>query len=143
MKLFPFLILLFSVQFSFAQKYADSEIIVNTSIDLVKARHEEINIFADSLNNYKRGRLPRFLFDECFDLQAGLWEGLHSPVSLRWIVLEKVNNKQALKKILESHDKRLKNKCNYNSQGTYPELVIPLLEKSFYQLIQERYDQLD
>lgn len=143
MKIALFFILLFNVQFLVAQKNNDTAVTVSVGlgIDRIKERHEAVNIFADSLNNYAGGQLPDFLFDECFDLQRNLWEGLHSPVSLRWKVLEKVTNKQALKMILDIHDKRLKQKCSYD-KGSNPEIVIPMIEKSFSQLIRKRYKQL-
>ena len=111
------------------------------SIDKVKQRQERINAFADSINNYKGGALPEFLFNECFDAQSDLWDGMHSPVSLRWKVLEKVNSKQALKQVMAMHDKRLKTKCRYDKSSN-PEIEIPLIRKSFCQLIRKRYKQL-
>jgi hypothetical protein len=139
MKINLFFILLFNVQFLFAQKNdTNVHVSIGLGIDRVKERHEAINIFADSLNNFTGGALPNFLLDECFDVQRNLWEGLHSPVSLRWKVLEKVNNKQALKMILDKYGKRLKQKCNYD-KGSNPEVVIPMSGKSFYQLIRKRY----
>lgn len=135
--------MILNTQFSIAQNKIDSVVIVNSSIDLIKERNAAINIFANSLNNYSGGRLPAFLFDKCFDLQSGIWEGFHSPVSLRWKVLEKVNNKNALKLILDKNDRRLKRKCSYDNHGEYPQLVIPMIEKSFCQLLWERYEQLN
>ena len=135
------IILFFSAEFLIAQKNNDTVVIVNVGIDRVKERHEAINVFADSLNNYAGGQLPDFLFDECFDLQRNLWEGFHSPVSLRWKVLEKVNNKEALKQILATHDKRLKKKCSYD-KGSNPVIVVPMIKKSFCQLLRKRYKQL-
>ena len=124
-----------------AQKNNNTIVNVSFGIDRVKARHEKINVFADSLNSYTNGTLPNFLFDECFDLQSNLWDGLHSPVSLRWKVLEKVNNKQSMKMILATHDKRLKQKCSYD-KGSNPQIVVPMIQKSFYQLIRKRYKQI-
>ena len=143
MKTSLFFLLFLNVQFLNAQNNKDTSIHVSVGlgIDRVKERQQKINIFADSLNNYKGKGLPRFLFDECFDLQRNLWNGFHSPVSLRWKVLEKVNNKQALKKILDAHNKRLDQKCDYD-KGSNPEIIIPMIEESFYQLIQARYRQL-
>jgi hypothetical protein len=111
-------------------------------IDRLKEQEKKIKTYADSINSYTSGELPQFLFNECFDLDGSLWKGFHSPVSLRWDVLNLVTNKIALKKILDVHDKKLEQKCNY-SKGTNPEIVIPLIDKSFYQLILERYQKLN
>jgi hypothetical protein len=142
MKTGLFFILFFQAQFLVAQK---NDTIVNPTfgigIDRVNERQKKITVFADSLNNYTGGELPNFLFDECFDLQSNLWEGFHSPVSLRWKVLEKVNNPQILKKILDTHDKRLNKRCYYD-KGSNPAIVIPMIKKSFRQLIRKRYKQL-
>lgn len=143
MKTGLFLVLFFNVQFLIAQTKNDTIITVSVGlgIDRIKERQEKIKDFADSINNYTGGALPNFLFDECFDSQSNLWDGLHSPVSLRWKVLEKVSSKDALKRILATHDKRLKTKCSYN-KGSNPEITIPMIEKSFCQLIRKRYKQL-
>lgn len=143
MKLILLFILLFNGLFSIAQRSNDTIIVVSVglSIDKVKERQEKINAFADSLNSYAEGALPNFLFDECFDLQRSLWEGLHSPVSLRWKILEKVINKEALKRVLATNDERLKRKCKYD-KGSNPEIIIPMIEKSFCQLLRKRYKQL-
>lgn len=134
--------LLLNVQLLTAQNSDTSiHVSIGLGIDRVKERQEKINSFADSINRYAEKELPSFLFDECFDLQSSLWEGLHSPVSLRWKVLEKVNNREVLRTILNTNDKRLKKKCAYN-KGSQPEIIIPMIEKSFYQLIRKRYKQL-
>jgi len=143
MKIALLFILLFNVQFLIAQKNTDTMVTVSVGIgiDKVKERQEKINSFADSINNYVVGAIPDFLFDECFDNQSNLWTGLHSPASLRWQVLEKVSNKEAIKYILATHDKRLKRKCTYD-KGSNPELIIPMIKKSFYQLLRKRHKQL-
>jgi hypothetical protein len=133
-------ILIFQGQFLFAQRNNDT-VVSPIRIDRVKERQEKISVFSDSLNNYGGEAIPYFLFDECFDLQKNLWEGAHSPVSLRWKVLERVDNKQALKMILDKHDKRLKQKCNYD-KGSNPEIIVPMIKKSFCQLIKKRYKQI-
>jgi hypothetical protein len=136
-------ILLLSVQPLMAQTNKDTSVTVSTGlgIDRVKERQEKIIEFADSINNYSGGTLPNFLFDECFDLQRNFWEGLHSPVSVRWNVLKKVNNKEALKRVLAIHDKRLKKKCRYYKDSN-PEIIIPMIGKSSFQLIRKRYKEL-
>ncbi|SHN46125.1 hypothetical protein [Chitinophaga sp. CF418] len=110
-------------------------------LDRLKEKKEQILTYADSLNSYTQGALPVFLFDECFDTQASLWHDLHSPVSLRWKILKKVNNKAALKRILNTDDNRLDKKCSYGDRKE-SEFDIPMIDRSFRQLIRKRYDQL-
>jgi hypothetical protein len=126
------------------QKLSDSTLkyLVGYRLDADSLRKIQFQLYVDSLNNYHKGSLPKYLFDVCFDLQAGLWKGgLHSPMSIRWSVLEKVNNKKVLNYILSLNDKRLKRKCNYMATP-YPNLTIPMIDKSFYDLIKMRYEQI-
>lgn len=119
----------------------DIKNVIVTKIGIKKNIDSILNNYADSLNHYAKGELPFFLFNKCFDLQRSLWKGFHEPISLRWAILEKVNNKESLKIILNSHDMKLKLKCAYD-KGSKPQIVIPMIEKSFYQLIKKRYMQL-
>jgi len=132
------------VQFSIAQNIPDSikSKVVYETMDFKVENEKEMNSYVDSLNTYSKGPLPSFLVDECFDWRAYLWEGLHSPVSLRWIILKRINNKNALKAILDTNDKRLKQICGRQHDKVYPYLTVPMIEQSFYQLIQRRYREL-
>ncbi len=142
MKIVLILFILFNAQFLIAQKHNDTAFNLNgLRLDRVKERNQKIVIYADSINLYSGGKIPNFLINECFDLQSYLWQGFHSPISLRWKILGKVNNKKALKRLLDSNDKRLLSICNYE-KGTNPEIVVPLIGKSFYELIWKRYKQL-
>jgi hypothetical protein len=144
MKRFLVCILILKGQALVAQVHADSigKVIVPITLSFAKQREWKITSYADSINNYKGDIMPSFLFNACFDWNASLWEGLHSPVSLRWKILLKVNNKQTLKMILLTHDKRLRQRCSHISDDVYPYLAVPMIKKSFYQLIKERYRQL-
>lgn len=143
MRIIVLFMLIFNVQFSIAQINKDTSITVSAGLGInrVEERQKKITEFADSLNNYAGGTLPYFLFNECFDNQSNLWEGFHSPVSLRWRVLEQVHNKEALKRILAQHDKRLNRKCRYDN-GVNLEFTIPMINKSFHQLLLKRQRQL-
>ncbi len=141
MKKFLIFILLFNTQLLAAQSKNDTLTTVEVEIDKKLEREEKITFFANSINSYDGGDLPAFLFDSCFDTQFDLWEGLPGPVSLRWMVLEQVYNKEALGLILSSQDKRLKTKCKYDKRAN-DGIVIPMISESYYQLIQKRYKQL-
>jgi hypothetical protein len=142
MKLLLLTILVFNAYCLSAQNKSDSTVIItHFQIDRVKEREKKVLVFADSINNYKGGDVPHFLYNECFDFNAPLWRGFHSNVSLRWQVLEMVNNKNALKILLKSHDKKLGKKCSL--VDTYDqENGIPLINKSFLDLIRKRYRQI-
>lgn len=144
MKILLILILVFNTYCLSAQNKLDSTIIeTHFQIDRVKERQRKIDIFSDSINNYNGGNVPCFLYNECFDLNAPLWRGFHSNVSLRWEVLQRVNNKKALKMLLKSaNEKKLNKKCsliNKDNQEDY----IPLIDKSFRALIRKRYKEME
>ena len=143
MRKYLIFILLFSSQLLVAQKKNDTLVTVSVGLGIDKEleREEKITFYANTINSYDGGDLPAFLFDSCFDTQIDLWEGLHSPVSLRWMVLEQVYNKEALGLILSSQDKRLKSKCKYDKRAN-DGIVIPMIKKSYFELIQKRYKQL-
>jgi hypothetical protein len=143
MRVIFILFLIVNASYLFAQNKSDSgnlKTIIN--IDRVKERQKRIDIFADSINNFKGGDVPSFLYNACFDLQASLWNGFHSDVSLRWTVLQRVNNKKALKMLLKTGDKKLDEKCGSLIKNN-PEEYIPLIDKSFLDLIRKRYKQMD
>ena len=147
MKWVLFFILMFKMQFLIAQKSEDftkkDSVLINKLKRYQQRRENKMTLYADSINKYEDGLLPNFLFDECFDWKASLWKNLHSPTSLRWEVLKQVCNKRALRKILATRDKRLKQLCSRKPEKVYPYIVVPMIDKSFYQLIKKRYRQLD
>ncbi|MBW8687909.1 hypothetical protein [Chitinophaga rhizophila] len=142
MKVTLFLILLLNAYVSLAQDIDTClTVSVGLRIDRIKGRQKQIITYADSINNYMRGALPRFLHDECFDTNVNLWDNFHAPISLRWKVLEMVNNRIALKSILEKDDRKLDKKCSCQRRKEIG-FNIPMMDSSFRQLIKKRYDQL-
>lgn len=107
----------------------------HVSNDSLKAKtfHE----YADSINNFQTGNLPYFIQDPCLDLTVGLWKSFHSPMSIRWEILQKVNNKAALKRVLATKDRSLFLKCS--SKSTFQ---IPYFDKSYKYLIKKRIKEL-
>ncbi|MEO8148223.1 MAG: hypothetical protein ABI723_11320 [Bacteroidia bacterium] len=92
----------------------------------------QMKIYSDSLNNLKENApLPKFLFNPCFDNQPIYWKNLHTPISLRSLVINEVHNKKVLLRM--SKEKRLRNICKEKSS-----FIIPYSEKSYYILIQEK-----
>jgi hypothetical protein len=115
--------------------------LIGFTVSILKPIEDSLRLYSDSINTYKGGILPDFLSDECFDQRRGLWPGIHPSVSLRWEILKDVNNKKALKLILKTNDKKLKQKCT-SEKEPFPLSDIPMSEYSLYSLIKKRYKEL-
>ena len=135
-----------NVQLSCAQTRRDSirQVIgsISIGINAKELRNKELSVYADSINRYTGEKLPNFLYDLCLDWKASYWPDMHSATSVRWMILEKVNNKAALKLVLHKHEKQLKLRCDHIADKVYPYLSVPMIKKSFYQLMKKRYNQL-
>lgn len=143
MKILFILIFVSNTLYLSAQNKHDSMIVsTHLRIDRVKERQRKIDIFADSINNYNGGNVPCFLYNECFELNAPLSRGFHSSVSLRWQVLQRVNNRKALKMLLKSANKKeLNKKCSLDRDNQ--EDHISLIDKSFGALIRKRFKEMN
>ena len=139
-------LIIFHVQLACAQTRRDSirQVVVSISVGIngKELRNQEIAAYADSINRYTGGELPHFLFDLCLDWKASYWPDMHTATSVRWMILEKANNKAALKLLLNSGSPQLKLTCKHTADTVYPYLAVPMIKKSFYQLIRKRYRQL-
>ncbi|SFW26461.1 hypothetical protein [Chitinophaga sancti] len=144
MRYLLFMYLLITTTVATAQRKNDAAevLVMPLHIDRAKGREDKLVLLADSLNNYKGGILPDFLFDACIDWNASYWKDLHAATSVRWLILKHVTNKQSLKLIIDQHDKRLDELCRKKAENVYPYLKIPMIKKSFYQLIKDRRKEL-
>jgi hypothetical protein len=140
--IFAILIITYSVTAS-AQNLKDTaELITVTKGLKAPSRNNEVKAFADSINNYITGNPPpRFLLDECFELDNLLWKSFHPTNSVRWEILSHVYNKKALQGLMQAYPDKLKKKCSYERIHAY-KISIPTADQSFYQLINMRYQQL-
>ena len=138
--------IILNVQLSCAQTRRDSirRVVdsIGVGINFKELRDKEISTFADSIDGCNGGELPHFLFEICLDWNASYWPDMHTATSVRWMILEKVNSKAALKLILKSNNPQLKLRCEHTADTMYPFLAVPMIKKSFYQLIRKRYRQL-
>jgi hypothetical protein len=95
-------------------------------------------LYADSLNKcvIKDNIIPCFLYDSNFDLNLLYWAGMHKPISLRYLVLQKVQSTEVLDFIIE--------RANTNKLKTYPstDSPLPFRKYSFYDLIIYRLSEL-
>lgn len=104
---------------SLGGQYFDRSIQLQPYVDSINS----IDFSSDTLH------IPYFIFDECFDLQPTLWEDLHSPVSLRLYIIERISSISQIEKLVVG----LKNKEHFNPCKT--DYRIPFREKSFTDLL--------
>jgi len=91
--------------------------------------------YIDSVNNATNEKeLPQFLSYNQFDYQnKGLWTTLHTPISVRAQIINRVNNCNALLLITQSKNVEYKRKPYIEDK-----LVPPFIELSFYDLALKR-----
>ena len=124
--------------------YCNAQKDISLGLDRRLEKEKLINSFADSLNNSKKGKaLPIFLSDECIDCKASFWPGLHTPISVRKKILSKVNNSNTLLILIKSNNVFLKKICTKKpNKNEYPNIKIPDIHKTYYELILERIKEI-
>ncbi|HYE54636.1 MAG TPA: hypothetical protein VD996_07320 [Chitinophagaceae bacterium] len=104
-------------------------------------RDKLLKTYADSINKISiTSDIPAFLFNECLEHDVTLRRGYHSSESVRWDILKKVTNRNALQIILQSNDDRLKTYCKKYREDK--KLKINYAGMSFYDLLQKRLKSL-
>jgi hypothetical protein len=95
-------------------------------------------VYADSLNKVvlKDSIIPNFLYENNFDLKPLYWESMHTPISLRYLILQKVKSLDVLNFIIDNSDKE---KLKILPQTDSP---LPFRKYSFYDLIVYRLNEL-
>lgn len=83
--------------------------------------------------------MPTFLEDSCFDYNPYYWPNLHRPISLRSLILRKVNNLKALDSLIALNNPLFKSKC---SLGYEILDIMPNITRSFYDLLLIRRNEL-
>lgn len=105
-----------------------------------------VKLCSDSLNNViNTNVIPQFLYDPCFDYQKRYWLNLHTPLSLRKMIVEKVNNKKSLDYILKLQFNELNQLCSRREERDTIGLIyykVPYIDKTFEQLLRERYNKI-
>lgn len=99
-----------------------------------------ISAYIDSLDNPagKDSALPLFLFDPQFDYRhRAVWSTLHTPVSVRGQIINRVNKCEILKRILASKNNDLRKKPFIED-----ELPVPDMDLSTYDLVLKRVREL-
>lgn len=95
-------------------------------------------LYADSLNKCiaKDSIIPCFLYDNNFDLNILYWAGMHKPISLRYLVLQRVQSTEILDFIIE--------KADTNKLKIYPntDSPLPFRKYSMHDLIIYRLNEL-
>lgn len=99
-----------------------------------------IKEYSDSLNSYTHSdALPKFLKDYYFDYNhTGIFSPFHAPISLRKLIVDKVDNCMALQALISSKD------SIYNRKpGKRHGIEAELSELSFVELAKNRYRELN
>jgi hypothetical protein len=106
-----------------------------------------IKMCSDSLNSIATTKIiPHFLYNPCLDYQKGYWINLHTPISLRKMIVDRVNNKQSLEYVLQLQVFELTQYCSRRSETDTIGLnyyTVPYIEKNFEQLLKERYNEIE
>lgn len=115
-------------------------------VTLSKETKAYIKICSDSLNNITvTNVVPNFLYDPCLDYQKQYWLNIHTPISLRKMIVDKVNNTKPLEYILRLQAVELNQYCSRREEKDTIGLhyyKVPFIDKTFEQLIKERYGEL-
>ena len=94
-------------------------------------------IYADSINSFSLDLIPTFLYNVEFDSKFSfLWKSKADPFSIRYSILEEVDDVDALERILLINDKRLKSTCKNDYFN------VPFIEYSWKELIQLRIERI-
>lgn len=115
------------------------------SVVLKKETKDYVSSCADSINAMKYGdSLPSFLFNPCLDGRSSLWPNMHEPIPIRKLIVNKVNNKEALSYILSLKDPRLQEVCvrKDTASSGLRYYRMPFAEMSFHSLLYSRLSEL-
>jgi len=102
---------------------------------------------ADSLNAYSCSdckQLPNFFYDANFDRENN-WRmstSLHSNISLRKLIIDKIVNKKLLYAVLKSKDRRLRVHTKIPKKQYLGHINTPFQEYSTYTLVKWRLQEL-
>ena len=96
-----------------------------------------ILLYADSINKcpLNDSAVPSFLYENNFDLKPLYWQGMHKPISLRYLILQKVSSTKILDLIINKGGYRLKILPLTDSP-------VPFRKYSFYDLMIYRLNEL-
>ncbi|MFK5890124.1 MAG: hypothetical protein QM486_05275 [Flavobacteriaceae bacterium] len=106
-----------------------------------------VNRMVDSLNSYSCNNckeLPRFFYETNFD-RKNSWimsTSLHSYISLRKLIIDKIVNKKLLYAVLRSKDKRLRKSTKIPKKSYLGHINTPFQEYSTYSLVKFRLQEL-
>lgn len=95
------------------------------------------SLYADSLNRLFRGDtiVPKFLFENNFDFKPLYWDGMHKPISLRYLILQKVKKIESLEYLIELQEPLFKILPTMDSP-------VPFRKYSFYDLMLFRMNEM-
>lgn len=111
----------------------------------IKNRKEFVTEYVKKLNSYnKNEKIPTFFYEYNFDdKNKRYWVSRHSAISLRKLIIEKIDNKDLLKAVLKSKDRLIKKrKRKKRERGYFVVFNNPFQEYSNYDLVKLRLEEI-
>jgi hypothetical protein len=113
----------------------DTTKVISLNLDSLRQKDIEMSkIYADSLNQWTGGALPKFLEKDIENEHRNLGEDVHHLLSFRKTMFDQVHNREVLAAILKSDNKV------YSAEGQASR--IPHSSLSLRDLAKMRYDEL-
>jgi len=137
-KSLSFLILLIVSNIGYSQEQKEHK------KSIIEQREEFISKTADSLNHIavsENFKIPNLFLNPEFDFEIGqkFWTSGHSAISIRKLIIDKINNMSLIDFILQSKDKRLF-KTTKQPEGLY--LDIPFRKYSTFEIVKFRREEV-
>lgn len=108
---------------------------------------DNIQKYADSLNSFECANckvLPDFFYNFNFDRENNSnWIGLHTSLSSRKLIIDKIDNESLLRAVLRSKDKRLRKRTKLPKKYYSGYVTIPFQEYSTLDLVKYRLLELE
>lgn len=140
-----FIFLLFIAFNCFSQKDSIRPLGENEFINIEK-RNKIIEDYVNQLNSFSYNddeKIPAFFYEYDFDLinKRG-WINRHTAISLRKLIIDKINNIELLEAVLEIKSTLIKKNKNIPKEPKNYEIIIPYQEYSTYKLVKLRLQEI-
>ncbi|PHR72565.1 MAG: hypothetical protein COA67_04775 [Lutibacter sp.] len=114
-------------------------------LNKTKERKEFVTEFVKKLNSFNENeKIPSFFYEHDFDdKNKKYWVSRHSAISLRKLIIEKIDNVTLLKAVLKSKSRRIKKKKRKKRErGYFVVFNSPFQEYSNYDLVKFRLEEI-
>ncbi|MET1260684.1 hypothetical protein ABV409_15155 [Flagellimonas sp. DF-77] len=134
----------FSVLICFSQNEYELR---ESQLRRLKTGLDYIERYADSLNKFACNGckvLPEFFYQYDFDKKNGhlIPSGLHSSVSLRKLIIDKIENESLLNAVVKNRNKNLRKRTKLPKNNYLGYVPIPFQEYSMKDLVKFRLQEL-